>query len=142
VPDLEKGELTMSQFSAIYVPPTISALGAWASGTTYYQGSFVTYNGSAYYCTHVGGTTQQPGAGDHWQLYVSKGDAGTSSFSPQRYDQSSASSSWNISHSLGRVPHVQVFDTSGNAVTADVYATTTGISVAFSQPQTGFVIYQ
>jgi hypothetical protein len=67
-----------------------------------------------------------------------QGAAGAGS-APLRLDASSAST-WILAHPLGRVPTVQVFLASGEAVLSDVVATTTQITVTFPSPQAGFVL--
>jgi hypothetical protein len=46
---------------------------------------------------------------------------------------------WVLSHGLGRVPTVQVYLATGEAVLTDV-ATTSQITVTFPSPQQGFVL--
>jgi hypothetical protein len=47
---------------------------------------------------------------------------------------------WVLPHSLGRVPTVQVFLASGEAVLTDVAATSTQVTVTFPSPREGFVL--
>ena len=49
-------------------------------------------------------------------------------------------STWVLSHSLGRVPTVQVYLESGEQVIADLQASATQITVTFPSPQAGFVL--
>lgn len=67
-----------------------------------------------------------------------QGPAGAGS-APLRLDAALAST-WVLSHGLGRVPTVQVYLTSGEAVLSDLFATTTQITVTFPSPQQGFVL--
>ena len=48
--------------------------GGWSSGTTYSKDDAVTYNGSLYIAAVQ--TSEVPGSGDGWNLYVSKGEKG------------------------------------------------------------------
>lgn len=52
----------------------------------------------------------------------------------------SLNASWILSHSLGRIPVVHVYLSSGEKVIADVTATTNQISVTFPTPQAGYVL--
>lgn len=67
-----------------------------------------------------------------------QGPAGAGS-APLRLD-ASLSSTWILTHGLGRVPTAQVYLSSGETVLADVSATTTQITVTFPAPQQGFVL--
>jgi hypothetical protein len=67
-----------------------------------------------------------------------QGPAGAGS-APLRLDAALASS-WVLSHGLGRIPTVQIYLTSGEAVLSDVTATTSQITVTFPSPQAGFVL--
>jgi hypothetical protein len=58
----------------------------------------------------------------------------------RRYDVSSPAGTWILPHDLGRVPSVAVYLASGEAVIADVSASTTTITVTFATAQTGFVL--
>lgn len=58
---------------------------------------------------------------------------------PLRIDASLAAT-WTLPHDLGRVPTVQVFLGTGEAVLADVTAGETQITVTFPSPQQGFVL--
>lgn len=58
---------------------------------------------------------------------------------PTRFDVSSAAT-WIIPHDLGRVPQCQVFLESGEAVLADIAATTSTITVTFAAATAGFVV--
>ena len=69
-----------------------------------------------------------------------QGIPGLTGASGVRINQVASAATWILSHSLGRVPAVQVFLSSGEAVVADVICTSTQITVTFSQPQSGFVI--
>lgn len=66
------------------------------------------------------------------------GSAGTSEFF--RHDQIVPSSSWIISHSLGRIPIVSVYNNFGEVIFTDVFCTDININVTFPSPTTGFVI--
>jgi hypothetical protein len=59
--------------------------------------------------------------------------------SPLRRDASLAAT-WTLSHSLGRIPAVQVFLASGEAVLTDVAADSAQVTVTFASPQQGFVL--
>jgi hypothetical protein len=59
--------------------------------------------------------------------------------SSTRINQSSPAATWILSHSLGRVPIVQVYLDSGELVGADVTASSTTISVTFAQATSGFI---
>lgn len=52
----------------------------------------------------------------------------------------SLAATWVLGHSLGRVPGVQVFLSSGEPVITDIAATSTQITVTFPSPQQGFVL--
>lgn len=52
----------------------------------------------------------------------------------------SLAGTWVLPHTLGHVPLVQVYLSTGEAVLADVVATSTTITVAFATPQQGFII--
>ena len=67
-----------------------------------------------------------------------QGPAGAGS-APLRLD-ASLSATWILTHALGRVPTVQVFLGSGEAVLTDLAATTSQITVTFPSPQQGFVL--
>lgn len=67
-----------------------------------------------------------------------QGPAGSGS-APLRLDASLAAS-WVLAHPLGRVPTVQVYLATGEAVLADVSATSAQITVSFLAPQQGFVL--
>lgn len=58
---------------------------------------------------------------------------------PLRLD-ASLSATWILPHPLGRVPTVQVYLASGEAVLSDVSATASQIAVTFPSPQQGFVL--
>lgn len=53
---------------------------------------------------------------------------------------SSLAATWTLSHPLGRVPAVQVFLASGEAVAADIQAGPTQITVTHATPRQGFVL--
>jgi len=56
------------------------------------------------------------------------------------HTQSSASSTWNITHELGGRPSVTIVDSAGTVVVGDVvYNSNTSITVSFSAPFSGFV---
>ena len=57
------------------------------------------------------------------------------------FNQSTPASTWTISHTLNRIPMVQVYDSSGDEVIADVVSTNINITVTFASPQTGTVVY-
>lgn len=67
-----------------------------------------------------------------------QGPAGAGS-APLRFD-ASLSATWVLAHSLGRVPTVQVYLSTGEPVLTDVVATSTQITVTFHNPQQGFVL--
>jgi hypothetical protein len=67
-----------------------------------------------------------------------QGPAGAGS-APLRIDAALAST-WVLSHGLGRVPTVQVYLTTGEAVLTDVTATSSQITASFPSPQQGFVL--
>lgn len=67
------------------------------------------------------------------------GPAGPPGVSRQ-YDVTSPAGTWILPHDLGRVPAVAVYLADGEAVIADVAATSTTITVTFATAQTGFVI--
>ncbi len=67
-----------------------------------------------------------------------QGAAGAGS-APLRLEASLAAT-WVLSHGLGRVPTVQVYLSTGEAVLTDVAATTSQITVTFPSPQQGFVL--
>ena len=55
------------------------------------------------------------------------------------HTQSSASSTWNITHELGGRPSVTIVDSAGTVVVGDVvYNSNTSITVTFSAPFSGF----
>ena len=57
----------------------------------------------------------------------------------QIHTQSSASSTWNITHDLGGRPSVTIVDSAGTVVVGDVvYNSNTSITVSFSAPFSGF----
>lgn len=58
---------------------------------------------------------------------------------PQRIDASLAAT-WILPHAIAREPMVQVFLGSGEQVIADVFATSTAITVTHASPQSGFVL--
>lgn len=64
---------------------------------------------------------------------------GTSGAAPARFDQASAGT-WIITHGLGRVPMVQVFDPAGNVILTDIVADSVHITATFATPQAGFVL--
>lgn len=66
------------------------------------------------------------------------GPAGPGS-TPLRLDASLAAT-WVLLHPLGRVPTVQVFLPSGEAVLADIQADETRITATFPSPHQGFVL--
>ena len=67
-----------------------------------------------------------------------QGAAGAGS-APLRLDASLAAT-WILPHPLGRVPTVQVYLSTGEAVLTDVSATTSQITVTFPSPHQGFVL--
>ena len=67
-----------------------------------------------------------------------QGPAGAGS-APLRLDAALAST-WVLSHGLGRVPTIQIYLSTGEAVLTDVAATTSQITVTFPSPQQGFVL--
>jgi hypothetical protein len=67
-----------------------------------------------------------------------QGPAGAGS-APLRLEAALAST-WVLGHGLGRVPTVQVYLNTGEAVLSDVAATTTQITVTFPSSQQGFVL--
>jgi hypothetical protein len=67
-----------------------------------------------------------------------QGPAGAGS-APLRLDAALAAT-WVLSHGLGRVPTVQVYLSTGEAVVTDLAATTSQITVTFPSPQQGFVL--
>ena len=58
---------------------------------------------------------------------------------PLRLDASLAAT-WILPHPLGRIPTVQIFLASGEAVLSDAIATASQITVIFPTPQQGFVL--
>lgn len=52
----------------------------------------------------------------------------------------SLAATWSLPHSLGRVPVVQVFLASGEAVIADVEADFSQITISHATPREGFVL--
>lgn len=85
----------------------------------------------------------RPGAAVPVVRVSRQGPPGISGASAGRmlYRQSSASSSWPITHSLGAYPQVQVLDESLAAMDPDiVHSSTTQIAVIFAQPTTGYAI--
>lgn len=58
---------------------------------------------------------------------------------PVRFDVSSQAT-WIITHGLARVPIVEVYLASGEKILADVFSTTTTVTVTHSQSTAGFVI--
>lgn len=71
--------------------------------------------------------------------FVTKGQA-DALYGGVRLDVPAASASWILTHGLGRVPIVAVYLANGEQVIANVFATSTTITVAFADAQTGFVI--
>lgn len=67
------------------------------------------------------------------------GPTGSGGSGAQRINASLAST-WILSHSIGRIPIVQVYIGSGEQVIADVVASDTQITVVFGSPQQGFVL--
>jgi hypothetical protein len=67
------------------------------------------------------------------------GPAGPSGAAPLRLD-AALSATWILPHPLDRVPTVQVYLASGEAVLSDVSATASQITVTFPSPQQGFVL--
>ncbi|MGE3690244.1 MAG: hypothetical protein AB7F98_02550 [Novosphingobium sp.] len=65
--------------------------------------------------------------------------SGSGAAAPVRIDASLAAT-WILSHSLGRIPTVQVYLTGDEPVIADVAVTTSQITVTFPSPQQGFVL--
>ena len=118
--------------SANYVPPHLVPRGTWQAGT-YHKNDLVQYNGSSYFC-HVTVTTGTPGVSSDWSVFATAGTW-------HKYIQSSPSSSWSISHVLGREPLVQIFLANNESVIADVVASDSSISVAFATPTTGYALY-
>lgn len=54
--------------------------------------------------------------------------------------EASLAATWTLPHSLGRVPTVQVFLSTGEAVLTDIAASETSITVTFPSPRQGFVL--
>lgn len=55
------------------------------------------------------------------------------------HTQSSASSTWNVTHELGGRPSITIVDSAGTVVVGDVvYNSNTSITVTFSAPFSGF----
>lgn len=71
-----------------------------------------------------------------------QGPSGTSGSASNstRIDQSTASSTWILSHTLGRIPTCQVYLTNGEIIFTDVICTSTTITVTFPSPVSGFVM--
>ena len=67
------------------------------------------------------------------------GPPGPPGGAPLRLDAAFAAT-WILPHPLGRVPMVQVFLESGEAVLADVEAGDARITVTFPSPRQGFVL--
>lgn len=68
-------------------------------------------------------------------------DIANNTLQVNRYDQTSPSASWNITHSLGRIPKIDVYDSNGELIEGDVFVTQTNITIVFANPITGFIIY-
>jgi hypothetical protein len=66
------------------------------------------------------------------------GDPGTIG-APLRIDASLAST-WILTHSLGRIPAVQLFLATGEQVLTDTVVDNNTLTVIFATPQSGFVI--
>ncbi len=52
----------------------------------------------------------------------------------------SLAATWVLSHSLGRIPGVQIYLSTGEPVITDISATATQITVTFPSPQQGFAL--
>ena len=59
---------------------------------------------------------------------------------PSRFDVVSPAGTWTITHGLGRVPAVQVFLASGEAILPDITVDATHITATFASPRAGFVL--
>lgn len=68
--------------------------------------------------------------------WLGGGGAGGGGF---QHNQLSASASWSINHSLGRIPNVQVY-VAGKVVIADVEATSTTVNITFASAQSGVAV--
>lgn len=65
--------------------------------------------------------------------------AGGSGSSGIQHNQTTPSASWNITHSLGRIPNVQIY-VGGKVVIVDIDATTTNVFVTFASAQSGVAV--
>lgn len=53
---------------------------------------------------------------------------------------SSPAGTWTLSHTLGRLPSVDVYLQSGEKILTDVITSNTQVVITFSQPTTGYVV--
>jgi len=57
------------------------------------------------------------------------------------HTQSSASAQWHITFpDLGRLPNVQIYLTSGEAILTDILSTSTSVTVTFPSPTAGYAV--
>ena len=56
---------------------------------------------------------------------------------PADFVQGSAAATWNITHNLGRIPAITIYDTSNKVMEADVTATTTTATLVFASAKAG-----
>lgn len=54
--------------------------------------------------------------------------------------QAAAAATWTFSHGFGRRPSVSVYDTAGEELIADVFASASNVSIVFAQPTAGSVV--
>jgi len=64
--------------------------------------------------------------------------SGTSGY---MHTQSSPSAQWHITYpTLGRLPSVQIYLTSGEAILTDILATQTDVTITFPSPTAGYAV--
>jgi hypothetical protein len=64
----------------------------------------------------------------------------TSGSAGQTHTQTAPASSWNITHSFGRLPSVSVYLNTGEEVDTDVNATSTSVTITFPTATSGSAI--
>lgn len=74
-------ELILGGSKVVSLASTLTFIGGWVHGTSYYVNNIVTANGNAYICLidHTGGFFPLDLAAEKWALFASKGDSGSGS---------------------------------------------------------------
>ena len=113
--------------------------GVWSDLVTYRHYDIVRHNASLYHCK-VDNLNKQPNENNtEWELMLS--ETSSASLNPVQINLV-ATDRIIITHNLGRLPiGVMVYDNTGNAVICALQANESTLTVEFSQPFTGKVLF-